>query len=52
MLKKLRFWMVRMQLTTNHLVRDRQVAKRSGDRERVHVHDGVDVRGGVREIAL
>jgi hypothetical protein len=54
MLKKLRFWMVRMQLTTNHLVRDRRVAKRSDDRERVRarVHDGAGVRGGVREIAL
>ena len=44
--------MVRMQPTTIHLVRGRQVAKRCDDQEHVHVHDGVDVRGGVREIAL
>lgn len=42
--------MVRMQLTRCHLVRDRQAAKRFGDQ--VRVRDGVDVREGVREIAL
>ena len=52
MLKKLRFLMVRMQPTTSRLFRDHQASKRCVDRERVHVHDGVDVRGGVREIAL
>ena len=41
-----------MQLTTSHLVRDRRVAKRSVDQERVRVHDGAGVRGDVREIAL
>lgn len=42
--------MVRMQLTTCRLVRDRQAAMRCDDRERVR--GGVDVHGGVREIAL
>jgi hypothetical protein len=51
-LKKLHFWMVRTQPTTSRLVRDRQAAKRCDDREHVHVHDGEDVRGDVREIAL
>jgi len=44
--------MVRTQPTASRLVRDRQVVKRCVDQEHVHVRDGVDVREGVREIAL